>query len=255
MYPSLTAIESQADAPGTFPTVLSAATDTTPAAAAVPDPTRQPVLRAVPAQAGPLLAMAAIGRPAASRPNAGRLSHYVDTLLHALEGDANDPETLFDVAAVIRQVIDRDARHVLPALYGAARAVRKEQVLMTALHAGMDRRHGSNALCLAARLGHANVLKDLCALGMSLECRLPQNGRTSLIIAAIEGHDRVVNILLKQGAAADAKDLDGMTALAHARQWLSRGSMLFSTSLHDPELGMNWQRCMTLLEAATAGSC
>jgi hypothetical protein len=119
----------------------------------------------------------------------------------------------------------------------------------------MDHYHGGNALCLAARLGHANVVKDLCALGMPLESRIPQNGRTPLIVAAIEGHDRVVGILLGQGAAVHAKDLDGRTALVHARQWLARGSMLFSTSLHDPELGMNWQRCVDLLEAKTAASC
>jgi hypothetical protein len=255
MYPSITAFESQAHAAGTSPPDLATVTDTTPALAANPDPTQQPVLRAGPAQAGRLLAMATIGRPAASRPDAGRLSLYVDTLLNALEGGANDPETLFDAAVVIKQVIDRNARHVLPAMYGAARAVRKEQVLMTALHAGMDHYHGGNALCLAARLGHANVVKDLCALGMSLESRIPQNGRTPLIIAAIEGHDRVVGILLGQGAAVHAKDLDGRTALVHARQWLARGSMLFSTSLHDPELGMNWQRCVDLLEAKIAASC
>lgn len=98
-------------------------------------------------------------------------------------------------------------------------------------------------------------MKPGCHTCRSLESRIPQNGRTPLIIAAIEGHDRVVSILLKQGAAVHAKDLGGMTALAHASQWQARGSMLFFTSLHDPELGMNRQRCMSLLAAAAAASC
>ena len=99
-------------------------------------------------------------------------------------------------------------------------------------------------------MGHANAVKDLCALGVSLESRNTENRRTPLIIAAKEGHDKIVDILLAHGAAANAVDIDGMTVLAHARQWLARGSMLFNTCMHDPELGMNWGRCVRLLEQA-----
>lgn len=207
----------------------------------------QPVLRAEPAQARALLAMAERPR---TGPDARLLGHYVDSLQEAFDRGETDADTIMQVACVVKDVVSRNTRHALPAMYGAARAMKKEQVLMYAFNIGMTRHHGNNALCFAAQMGHANAVKDLCALGVSLESRNPENRRTPLIIAAKEGHDKVVAILLAHGAATDAADIDGMTALAHARQWLAQGSMLFNTSMHDPELGMNWGACVRLLEQA-----
>lgn len=205
----------------------------------------QPELRAEPAQASPLLAMAQKPR---ARLDACLLGQYVDSLLEAFDRGETDADTIMRTALVVRNVVARDVRHALIAMHGAARAMKKEQVLMYACNIGMNWHHGNNALCFAAQTGHANAVKDLCALGVSLESCNPENRRTPLIIAAREGHDRIVDILLAHGAAADAVDVEGMTALAHARQWLARGSVLFNTSMHDPELGMNWSRCVRLLE-------
>lgn len=235
--------------PGTITTTTTntAATTVTTTITTDTATAAQPMLRAEPAQASPLLAMAQRPR---TRLDARLLGQYVDSLLEAFDRGETDADTIMQVARVVENVIRRDVRHVLPAMYGAARAMKKEQVLMYAFNIGMTRHHGNNALCFAAQMGHVNAVKDLCALGVSLESRNPGNRRTALIIAAREGHDRVVDILLAHGAATDAADSDGMTALAHARQWLARGSMLFNTCMHDPELGMNWGRCVRLLEQA-----
>jgi hypothetical protein len=205
------------------------------------------VLRAETAQASPLLAMAERPR---TRPDLRLLGQYVDNLQDVFERGETDAATIMRVACVVKNVISRNTRHALPTMYGAARAMKKEQMLMHAFNIGMTQHHGNNALCFAAQIGHVNAVKDLCALGVSLESRNPENRRTALIIAAREGHDKVVDILLAHGAATDATDADGMTALAHARQWLARGGMLFNTCMHDPELGMNWARCVHLLEQA-----
>lgn len=263
MYSFVSANGPQPDRfPGDFPasspattahgTIATTTTDTTATTVTTTITTdtataTQPMLRVEPAQASALLAMAERSR---TRPDARLLGHYVDSLLEAFDRGETDADTIMQVACVVKNVIRRDVRHALPAMYGAARAMKKEQVLMYAFNIGMTRHHGSNALCFAAQVGHANTVKDLCALGVSLESRNPENRRTPLIIAAKEGHDKVVGILLAHGAAADAADIDGMTALAHARQWLARGSMLFYTSMHDPELGMNWGACVRLLQQA-----
>lgn len=236
--------------PVDFPTTrtVTTTTTTTVTSATTDDGiVSQPALRSAPAQAGRLLGMADSMR---TRPDVQLIENYVDDLLEAFDRGETDADTIMLATLVVRNVVARDARHALPAMYGAARAIKKEQLLMYACNAGMTRHHGNNALCFAAQIGHANAVKDLCALGVPLESSNPENRRTPLIIAAREGHDRVVNILLAHGAAADATDIDGMNALAHARQWLARGSMLFNTSLHDPELGMNWGRCARLLEQA-----
>jgi hypothetical protein len=257
MYSSSSANGPQADrfspdlpagSPVTTTTATTLALTTTATTATTDTATvTQPVLRAEPAQASPLLAVAERSRP---RRDARLLGQYVDSLLDAFDRGETDADTIMQVAWVVKNVISRDVRHALPAMYGAARAMKKEQVLMYALNLGMSWHHGNNALCFAAQMGHANAVKDLCALGVSLESRNPENRRTPLIIAAREDHDKVVDILLARGAAVDAADIDGMNALAHARQWLARGSMLFNTSMHDPGLGMNWGACVRLLEQA-----
>ena len=235
--------------PVDFPTTSTVTTTTTTLTAVTTAGgiAPQPALRAAPAQAGRLLGMADGMR---TRPNAQLIEKYVDDLLQAFDRGETDADTIMRAALVVRNVVARDVRHALPAMYGAARAMKKEQLLMYACNAGMNWHHGNNALCFAAQMGHANVVKDLCALGVPLESSNPENRRTPLIIAAREGHDKVVDILIAHGASTAATDIDGMNALAHARQWLARGSMLFNTSLHDPELGMNWARCMRLLEPA-----
>jgi hypothetical protein len=235
--------------PGTITTTTTntAATTVTTTITTDTATAAQPMLRAEPAQASPLLATADRSR---TGPDAHLLGHYVDSLQEAFDRGETDADTIMQAALVVRNVVARDVRHALPAMYGAARAMKKEQVLMYAFNFGIAWHHGNNALCYAAQMGHANAVKDLCALGVSLESRNPENRRTPLIIAAKEGHDKVVGILLAHGAATDAVDIDGMTALAHARQWLARGRALFNSSMHDPELGMNWAACVRLLEQA-----
>lgn len=237
-----------ATTPGAATATTTSTTATTVTTTVTTDaaPATPPLLRAEPVQAGRLLAM----DRSRARPDPHLLGHCVDSLQQAFDRGETDADAIMQAALVVSNVVARDVRHALPAMYGAARAMKKEQVLMYAFNFGMARHHGNNALCQAARMGHANAVKDLCALGVALESRNPANRRTPLIIAAREGHHKVVGILLAHGAAVDAADIDGMTALAHARQWQARGSMLFCTSMHDPELGMNWGACVHLLEQA-----
>lgn len=56
-------------------------------------------------------------------------------------------------------------------------------------------------------------------LSTSLDANQPaENGFTPLLIAAQEGHDRVVGVLLKHGARVDAAAMDRATALMMAAQ-------------------------------------
>ena len=71
---------------------------------------------------------------------------------------------------------------------------------------------GDNALHWAARNGHDTIVKILVDQGLDVNSR-GEFDRTPLMLAAIEGHKRTFNILIRAGADSMCKDDQGNNAL------------------------------------------
>lgn len=69
----------------------------------------------------------------------------------------------------------------------------------------------------AALLGKLEAMKALLAKGGEVSPREPFNGGTPLHVAAFNGHFEVVKLLVSKGAAVNARDKEGWTPLAQAR--------------------------------------
>lgn len=77
---------------------------------------------------------------------------------------------------------------------------------------------GFPVLCIAAQLGHVNVVRVLVEAGASLEATRSQTGANALLMAAHNGHVDCVEALLKGGANPEATNNNGFTALLKAAQ-------------------------------------
>lgn len=100
-------------------------------------------------------------------------------------------------------------------------------------------------LLIAAAEGHENIVKLLLATGkVRLNFRGP-NGQTPLSIAAASGNTDLVRLLLRQGGAdVNAKDCQGETALskAAANGYTAVVRLLLTTGKADPDLIDNFGR-------------
>jgi len=79
-----------------------------------------------------------------------------------------------------------------------------------------EKREPASGLYTAAAAGNTNAIKELLAGGADPNTPLGGPGWTPLMIAAVEGHQEAVSILLKAGANANAKNNLGRTALMFA---------------------------------------
>lgn len=77
-------------------------------------------------------------------------------------------------------------------------------------------RHGETALYIAARSGDEESVKVLLSHKASITIAEKIRGWTPLIVASMEGHVRIVHILIDAGATQEYKDLSGWTAIDHA---------------------------------------
>ncbi len=77
--------------------------------------------------------------------------------------------------------------------------------------------NGVTALMIASNHGHDKIVKMLLAEGAKVDAK-NNNGMTALMFASKNGHDKVVTMLLAEGAEVNAKGINGMTALAYASQ-------------------------------------
>jgi ankyrin repeat protein len=66
-------------------------------------------------------------------------------------------------------------------------------------------RFGVTPLILAAELNHGGVVASLVTFGADLEIA-DVHGRTALTLAAVEGNDEIIRILLRGGAACQTTD-------------------------------------------------
>ena len=80
-------------------------------------------------------------------------------------------------------------------------------------------------LLRAARNGSAAELEEALARGASINAP-DGSGRTALILAAANGHPRVVRRLLAAGVNAALVDRSGLDAMEHARQNQSESAAL-----------------------------
>lgn len=76
--------------------------------------------------------------------------------------------------------------------------------------------HGETALYIAARSGDEESVKILLSQKANVAVAESARGWTPLIVASVEGHVRIVKLLIHAGATQDHKDLLGWTAMDHA---------------------------------------
>ena len=67
----------------------------------------------------------------------------------------------------------------------------------------------------AAAAGETGRLRSLLDEGVDVDCRDPERGVTALMRAAFWAEPEVAGVLLRYGAAVNARDYDGNTALDH----------------------------------------
>ena len=68
----------------------------------------------------------------------------------------------------------------------------------------------------AAAAGETGRLRSLLDEGADVDCRDPERGVTALMRAAFWAEPEVAGVLLRYGAAVNARDYNGSTALDHA---------------------------------------
>ena len=68
----------------------------------------------------------------------------------------------------------------------------------------------------AAKRGDLTTMEDLLDIGADITAKDNAQGRTALICASFDGHEEVVEFLIKLGANVNATDKDGQTAIIAA---------------------------------------
>jgi ankyrin repeat protein len=80
--------------------------------------------------------------------------------------------------------------------------------------------YDQTALSLAAENGHEAVVKLLVEQGAELESEESSYNWTPLSYVAIDGHEALVKLLLDQDAELESEDINGRTPLSlAAKEW------------------------------------
>ncbi len=82
----------------------------------------------------------------------------------------------------------------------------------------IDGRYRDPELLAAAEAGEIDSVTKMLANNLSPESQDDDTGRTALMIAAENGHEDIVNLLLEYGCRVDMRDAEGRTALMDAAQ-------------------------------------
>lgn len=91
-----------------------------------------------------------------------------------------------------------------------------EQLLAAKPDVNYRNAHGETALYIAARSGTVEMANKLLICGANVEIAERTRGWTPLMVASVEGHISVVELLLQAGAVPSKQDHLGWTALDHA---------------------------------------
>ncbi|ODM18634.1 hypothetical protein SI65_05251 [Aspergillus cristatus] len=102
----------------------------------------------------------------------------------------------------------------LAAYYGLAESIRALVDKQQDPNLEAQNSHGRTALLLAAENGHEAVVKLLLDKGADKDIK-DDDRQTALFMAAQNGHQAVVKLLLDKGAKLDTKDDNGRTALLY----------------------------------------
>lgn len=115
-----------------------------------------------------------------------------------------------------------------------------------------DEDDGSMVLFVAAGEGHEEGVRLLLEYGAEVNGR-DKKGQTALFEAAIEGREQVARLLLEHGAEVNARDEDGGTALFEASYW-GRKDLARLLLEHDAEVNTRDKKGRTaLIEAVYCG--
>lgn len=90
--------------------------------------------------------------------------------------------------------------------------------------------NGETALFIGARSGDEESVKSLLSWAPNVAIAEKVRGWTPLIVAAVEGYEGIMDLLIDAGALQDHSDLSGWTALDHAS---FRGHITLATKLRD----------------------
>jgi len=106
---------------------------------------------------------------------------------------------------------------VLSALTGGCRP---QNETPSTTKTGVAPKSQGDDLLAAVKQGDAAKVKSLLDSGADIETRNPADGRTALMLAALQRRNLLVDLLIQRGAKIEARDDDGVTAL----MWAAFGS-------------------------------
>ena len=90
------------------------------------------------------------------------------------------------------------------------------ELLLAGVNIDHQGSHGETALYVAARSGDEESVKVLLNNKANVDIAEKARNWTPLIVASVEGHVRIVQLLIHAGAAQEYQDLLGWTAMDHA---------------------------------------
>lgn len=103
-------------------------------------------------------------------------------------------------------------------------------------------KHGFPWIVKAARDGKEELVRKLLISGADIEATHTTTRRHALAEAAIQGHERIVDLLIEEGCSLDCADAEGNTALHHAsrkgqlaivKSLVTRGAAINATGSDD----------------------
>ena len=139
----------------------------------------------------------------------------LDTVIR--HGDVASVQRLLDAGADMEQVDELDYRPLLSASkYGHIRIVR---MLLDRKACPYTTANGATCLMIAALNGHTDIVQLLVNDVDTLKNVTTRTGATALMWAAINGHVDIIRLLLLDGCAINTTTETGMSALVFATQY------------------------------------